>query len=38
MLAEKVAAEARLPLLCLSPSSVLSKWCGESEQSVRCCV
>lgn len=35
MLVEKLAAEAGTPLLCLSPSAVLSKWAGESEKSVR---
>lgn len=34
MLAEKLAAEAGVPLLCLSPSAILSKWAGESEKSV----
>ncbi|KAI7838586.1 hypothetical protein COHA_007657 [Chlorella ohadii] len=35
MLVEKLAAEAGTPLLCLSPSAVLSKWAGESEKSIR---
>lgn len=35
LLAEKLAAEAGAPLLCLSPSAVLSKWAGESEKGVR---
>lgn len=34
MLVEKLAAEAGTPLLCVSPSAVLSKWAGESEKSV----
>ena len=28
MLVEKIAAEARVTLLVVSPSAVLSKWCG----------
>lgn len=35
LLVEKLAAEARVPLLCLSPSGVLSKWAGESEKALR---
>lgn len=34
MLVERLAAEAGTPLLCLSPSAILSKWAGESEKSV----
>ena len=34
MMAEKLAAEAGTPLLCLTPSSLLSKWAGESEKAV----
>ncbi|GAX85588.1 hypothetical protein CEUSTIGMA_g13003.t1 [Chlamydomonas eustigma] len=35
MLVEKLAAEAGLVLLSVTPSSVLSKWSGESEKAVR---
>jgi hypothetical protein len=35
MLVESLAAEAGTPLLCLSPSSLLSKWAGESEKTLR---
>ena len=35
LLVEKLAAEAGLPLLALSPSAVLSKWAGESEGAIR---
>ncbi|PSC75328.1 putative phytol kinase chloroplastic [Micractinium conductrix] len=35
LLVEKLAAEAGTPLLCVSPSSILSKWAGESEKTVR---
>jgi SpoVK/Ycf46/Vps4 family AAA+-type ATPase len=35
LLVEKLAAEAGAPLLCLSPSAVLSKWAGESEKALR---
>lgn len=33
-LVEKVAAEGGLPLLALTPSTVLSKWSGESERTL----
>ncbi len=35
MLVEKLAAEAGTPLLCISPSSILSKWAGASEKTLR---
>eukprot|EP00798_Chlamydomonas_sp_ICE-L_P022029 gene22028-29089_t len=35
LLVEKIAAEAGMVLLALSPSSVLSKWSGESERFVK---
>lgn len=31
----QVCAEGGIPLLSLSPSALLSKWCGESERAVR---
>lgn len=34
MLVEKVAAEAELSLLSISPSMILSKWAGDSEKAV----
>jgi hypothetical protein len=34
MLVEKLAAEAGLPLLCISPAAILSKWAGESEKGL----
>lgn len=35
LLVEKLAAEGGLPLLCLAPSSVLSKWAGDSEKTLK---
>ncbi|GAB4818520.1 hypothetical protein N2152v2_005566 [Parachlorella kessleri] len=35
MLVEKIAAEAAIPLLVISPSAILSKWSGDSEKSLR---
>lgn len=35
MLVEKIAAEAGIPLLFISPSAILSKWSGESEKTLR---
>ena len=35
LLVEKLAAESGLPLLCLAPSSVLSKWAGDSEKTLK---
>ena len=35
MVVEKLAAEAGIPLLCISPSAILSKWSGESEKTLR---
>lgn len=35
LLVEKLAAEARVPLLAVSPSAILSKWAGESEKTLR---
>ena len=32
---EKLAAEAQLSLLCVSPSAIMSKWVGESERALR---
>ena len=34
MLVEKLAAEAGLPLLCISPAAILSKWAGASEKGL----
>ena len=34
-LGEKLAAEAGLPLLALTPSSLLSKWAGDSEKMLK---
>lgn len=34
MLVEKVAAEAELHLLSISPSMILSKWSGDSEKAI----
>ena len=36
MLVEKIAAEAAIPLLVISPSAILSKWSGDSEKTLRC--
>ncbi|KAK9804344.1 hypothetical protein WJX72_008239 [[Myrmecia] bisecta] len=35
LVVEKIAAEAGVPLLALSPSAILSKWSGESEKMLR---
>lgn len=35
LLANKICAEAKLPLLSLSPSGVLSRYLGESEKAIR---
>jgi len=35
LLVEKLAAESGLPLLVLAPSSVLSKWAGDSEKTLK---
>jgi SpoVK/Ycf46/Vps4 family AAA+-type ATPase len=35
LLVEKLAAESGLVLLCASPSTILSKWAGDSEKAVR---
>ena len=35
LLVEKLAAEGGLPLLALAPSSVLSKWAGDSEKTLK---
>ena len=35
MLVEKLASESGMVLLALTPSSVLSKWSGESEKMIR---
>lgn len=34
MLVEKVAAEAGLNLLAVSPSMILSRWSGDSEKAI----